>query len=222
MLLKWGVCACGQRGQMKDTTWRMRKMDDRRAITKNKREKGRSGIQMQRWMIKTSTWDRWLTGGETDWRERRERRQCPNLLSFSDKRRVGTKAWPSAVWSADKALQLWNGEGPLWSQISPQQYLTQHKRAAGPSCFMSGLATKLPDKHWKHQTTMLFLIGLVSITTLRLISWPLRSSVWECKLSEMYIVGVTNVIICMWFLNRIIKNVFPLNPLFPRCAHLSL
>lgn len=43
------------------------------------------------------------------------------------------------------------GRGPLWSQISPQQYLTQHKRASGPLYFMSRLAIKhlLTHTHWE-------------------------------------------------------------------------
>lgn len=105
---------------------------------KNDRDK----LERERWKWqtcgKTRVTDRQrdrLTGGEME-------RQGPNLLSLPDKMRAGTKDRPSAVWSADKARRFWNGEGPLWSQISPRQWLTPHERAAGPEWFMRRRATK--------------------------------------------------------------------------------
>lgn len=82
------------------------------------------------WQAETQT-----DGGEIE-------RQGPNLLRLQIKGEWVQRLGPSAVWSADKARRFWKRDGPRWSQISPPQWPTPHKRTAGPGWFMSRLASK--------------------------------------------------------------------------------
>lgn len=128
------MCVFG--GGVIDARCGTERMGDRRTIETNWKEKGGSDRRVAK--------GEWLTGRQRDWLTGgvEIERRGPNLLSLLDKRGAGTKARPSAVWSADKAWRFWNGEGPLRCQISPRQWLTPHKRAAGPEWFMSRRATK--------------------------------------------------------------------------------
>lgn len=113
MLLKWAVCVRRERaGRGQDERCNVRDEENGwQERDKDKQERKRKAEVTDKYTDwwKNESMRQWLTGRKTGWRGRRDR-QVPNLLSLSDKRPVSTKAWPSTVWSADKALQLWKGE----------------------------------------------------------------------------------------------------------------
>lgn len=94
----------------------------------------------------------WQADRQTDTEGERNRGQNCFFFFFQIKgqavQRLGQALSDPQIKQSSAALE---GRGPLWSQITPQQYLTQHKRASGPLYFMSRLAIKhlLTHTHWE-------------------------------------------------------------------------